>query len=957
MLESVSTLTHALEARSDDEAGRSFQSALTTQGLTVRPPAQTPPVQTPSASDKLAAAVKQNPNAAPSASDLSRPLDAAQALSQNWDKWGLHASHIDFANPPANLPQEAKNVFKYLAANPTLFDAISAGGGGTPGSVVTKANVDAYIKAATGDMAAAAKGAGGTSLWDSATAGLDPASRTGEEAALNAPLANAELITANWHSWGLHAGMDFNNPPADLPPEAKAALKAVGSNPALMQALDSGGSGKANGTITQADVNSFITHATDDAKAAGKSFSDWMAKNPNADDASKALARSATLLMANATLISGADPNQAATTSDSFSAQDLTALASMPGVSPDLAQAASFWSHPGMFAMLDNGGSSPATDKPDGTSTRNNIGGWIGSQAPATSADFSSMLNQAAAADMTAGVDTSKVGNDIFSNPTNPDGTPKYDAQTKAAVLQQLIQTDSVLGAGQSGNLWNGDQGKIGLAANEGSVRRDLEDKINTLSQDPDVTAWQSQNRPAALQSLVGSDSAISGALQGDFNDQIASGKALDSLLGSKDSSGNPVSDGAALLSLASQYQFYADALGTGGQPAGGLASLQGIVSKDSQFSRLSDEYSSQIVSGQELRDKLSAGEDLQTASQEFSGDAAGFAAVLDPRTVSDNASTLQANFSDVLTGQMLGQAPASDITDVIGDGHGGLDDAKIKAVMDQLQAQDPDIFKNADGSEIKPDQITNLIKQVWDSAGRQPAKVMDAIGKLTGDKPTNALNAQYSKGALHLVSAMFSGMTLIGKGAEKPTTPAQIASTAATGVQFAGLMLEGGAKFSKSAGIKQWGAADVSKIEALGKTLGGVANSMTGALGIVGGLSSLASGDKVGAGLNLTGATLNLIAGGSGIADGVISGLGIGDEALTGAIGLAGGVSAGLGALVGIGVMIWQAVEQGKQQKRDETTFYGQIDPVLHQYGITGNGFQPDPPAVPDPGVDGPAV
>lgn len=951
MLESVSTAIQALESRSDDEAGRSFQSALTTQGVVARPPAQTP-----SASDQLAAAVKQNPNAAPSASDLSRPLAAAQELSQNWDKWGLHTGHVDFAHPPANLPQEAKDVFKYLAANPTLFDAISAGGGSTPSSTVTKANVDAYIKAATSDMSAAAKTATGTSLWDSATAGLDPASRGGEEAALNAPLADAELITANWHSWGLHAGTDFNNPPADLPPEAKAALKAVGSNPALMQALDPGSSGKGGGTITQADVNSFIAHATDDAKAAGKSFSDWMAKNPNADDASKALARSATLLMANATLISGADPGHAAT-SDTFSAQDLTALASMPGVSPDLARAASFWSHPGMFAMLDNGGSSPATDKPDGASTRDNIGGWLGSQAPTTSADFSSMLNQAAASDMIAGVDTPKVGKDIFSNPTSPDGTPKYDAQTKAAVLQQLIQSDTVLGAGNSGNLWNGDQGKIGLADNEGSVRRDLEDKINTLSQDPDVVAWQSQGRPAALQSLVGSDSAISDSMQGFFNSQIASGKALDGLLGSKDASGNPVSDGAALLSFSSQYQFYADALGTGGQPAGGAPSVQDIVAKDSRFGRLSDEYSSQIVSGQELRDKLSSGEDLQTASQEFSTDAAGFAAVLDPRTVSDNAGTLQANFSDALTGQMLAQAPASDITDAIGDGHGGLDDAKIKAVLDQLRAQDPGILKNADGSEIKLDQITNLLKQVWDGAGRQPAKVLDAIGKLTGDKPDNPLNAQYSKGTLHLVSAVFSGLTLIGKGAEKPTTPAQIASAAATGVQFTGLMLEGGAKLSKSSGVKQWGAADVKQMEALGKTLGGVANSVTGALGIVSGLSSLASGDKVGSGLNLTSGVLGLIAGGAGIADGVISGFDIGGEALAGALGVTGGVSAGLGALLGVGILIWQLVEQGKQQKHDENILYGQIDPVLQQYGITGAGFQPDPAPVADPGADGPAV
>ncbi len=1063
MLDGISPTTRAPQGRGDD-AGRSFQSVLATGKLAVVPPP--PRAPTPDRNwQALADALGNNPTAAPDASDLARPLAAAQLLSRNWDKWGMQTGHVDFANPPASLPQDAKDTLKYLSDNPTLLDAISAGGGNTPSATITKASVDAYIRAATADLSGAAKGVTGTALWNNATAGLDPATRNDQAAALNTPLANAELVTANWHSWGLHdgidfanppadlppdaraairyfgdhptllaaitgingakagtpttqaefnatidkargdakdvpgaglanwdgvtqgesasaraaqelsldapvagaqliaanwtswglhGGIDFANPPADLPPEAQAALKAASANPALMQALDAGGSGRADGTITQAEVRGFIDHATDDARAAGRSFSDWLAKNPNADDASKAMARSAALVMANATLISAADPGQGATVSDSFTAQDLSVLAATPGVSPALAQAASFWSHPGLFAMLDNGGDSPATDKPDGISTRDNIAGWLDKQAPASSADLSSLLNQAAAADMVAGVDTSGVGSDIFSDPKNADGTPKYDAQTKAAVLQQLVQTEAVLGAGKSGSLWEGDRGHVGLAENEGSVRRDLESRINTLSQDPAVTAWQTQARPAALQSLVGSDPAISGAMQDFFSGQITSGKTLDALLGSKDSSGKPVSDGAALLGFASQYQLYAEALGQDGKPATGVPTLQDIVGRDSQSARLSSEYATRIVSGQELRDKLGAGEDLQTATQEFSIDAAGFAAVLDPKTVSDNAATLQSNFSDAITANMLGKAPASAITDAIGDGHGGLDDARIKAVLDQLQAQDPDIFQNADGTAIKPDQVTSLLKQVWDGAGRQPAKILDALGKLTGDKPTNPLNAQYSKGTLHLVSAMFSGLTLVGKGADGPKTPAQIAATAATGVQFAGLLLEGGAKFSKDAGVKTWGSADVKQIEALGKTLGGAASSVTGALGIVSGIQSLASGDKVGAGLNLTSGILGVVSGGIGITDGVVSGFAIGGEALAGALGVAGGVTAGIGALLGIGILIWQLVEQARKHNQDENTFYSQIDPVLQQYGITGSGFTPDPEPKPRPEIGG---
>ncbi|MGI3776785.1 MAG: type III effector HrpK domain-containing protein [Janthinobacterium lividum] len=1065
MLEGVSTAIRSAQQRGDDAAGRSFQSALATEKFGVVPPL--PPRQ-PGADQNwqaLAADVGRNPTAALAASDLARPLAAAQLLSQNWDKWGLHANHVDFGNPPASLPQEAKDTLRYLAANPTLLDAISAGGGGTPSSTITKANVDAYIKAATVDLSAATKGLAGTALWDGATAGLDPASRPGEAAALDTPLANAELVTANWHSWGLHDGIDFANPPADLPPdaraairyfgdhptlldaiatstgakaggpvtqaefnayidkargdakgvagggqsmwdgltqgagasdrtaqegsldapiadaqliaanwtswglhggidfahppadlppEAQAALHAVASNPALMKALDGGGSGKADGTITQAEVNGFARHAADDAKAAGKSYSDWLAKNPDADESSKALARSAALVMANATLISGADPDHGAGVSDSFTARDLAAIATMPGVSPDLAQAAGFWSHSATFAMLDNGGSSPATDKPDSISTRDNIAGWIDRQAPATSADFTAMMNQAASAETVSGVDTSKVGSDIFSDPKNADGTPKYDAATKAAVLQQLIRTDTVLSAGKSGSLWEGDHGHVGLQANEGSVRRDLEDKISTLSQDPAVIAWQTQARPAALQGLVGSDGAISGAVSDHFGSQIASGKALDTLLGSKDSSGKPVSDGAALLSFASQYQFYAEATGTGGKPAANVPTPQDIVARSSQAGRLNSEYVDGIVSGKALRDKLAGGEDIGTATQEVSVDAAGFAAVLDPRVVSDNAGALQSNYTDAISTQLLGKAPASAITDAAGGTGGGLDDGKINAILQQLQKQDPDIFKNADGSAVSMEQVSSLIKQAWDAAGRQPAKVLDALGKITGDKPTNALNAQYSKGTLHLASAFFSGLTLIGKSTDGPRTPAQIASVAATGIQFAGLVLEGSAKLSKDQKVTAWGAADVKQIEALGKTLGGVASSVGGALGIVSGVQSLASGDKVGAGLNLTSGILGVVSGGIGITDGVVSGFGIGGEVLAGALGLAGGITAGIGALLGIGILIWQLVEQAKKHNQDENTFYGQIDPVLQQYGITGGGFAPDPEPKPAPDLGG---
>ncbi|UDL94588.1 hypothetical protein LGH83_19170 [Lichenihabitans sp. PAMC28606] len=181
---------------------------------------------------------------APAAPQAGSPLDQAEQLSANWDTWGLHQG-VDFANPPSTLPQNAQDTLKFFAANPTLFSAIVQDAGGKPGDVMTKSALDTFISDAKSDAATALK----------AMPAGTPTTET---------LTNVNALLTNWHAWGLHSVTQMNNPPADLPADAKATLSFITSNPSLMSQL---GNGTGTGVITEADVASYLTQASADASS------------------------------------------------------------------------------------------------------------------------------------------------------------------------------------------------------------------------------------------------------------------------------------------------------------------------------------------------------------------------------------------------------------------------------------------------------------------------------------------------------------------------------------------------------------------------------------------------------------------------------------------------------------------------------------------------------------------
>lgn len=89
--------------------------------------------------------------------ELNRPLAAAQALSANWDRWGLHTNKIDFANPPDSVPPEGRAILKYISQNPALETALdTAGSGGDKADgIIEHHDVDTFVDSAKSDASKA----------------------------------------------------------------------------------------------------------------------------------------------------------------------------------------------------------------------------------------------------------------------------------------------------------------------------------------------------------------------------------------------------------------------------------------------------------------------------------------------------------------------------------------------------------------------------------------------------------------------------------------------------------------------------------------------------------------------------------------------------------------------------------------------------------------------------------
>jgi hypothetical protein len=961
---SVATAAHRASAPDSDsspsiEAIANFQAALSrftsseTSSGTPQPATVKPQVLLAGSPIGAPASGSDNPAAGSESLVSDDALAKAESLSENWDAWGMH-NGVNFNSPPSSLPQDAQDTLHYFASNPTLFSAIVQAAGGQPGGPMTLAELKQYISDAQGDAALA------QSLVPPGT----PSS---------AVISNVQELVANWHTWGLHSVTQLSNPPSDLPPDAKAAISFINSNPALLAAI---GNGAGSGIITEQDVANFLNKASSDATAGAKAYSDWAAANPNAGAQSQALAQSAASVLANVTLISGGSGELTPSNLASFASSN-------PNLDPSLTSAAALWSQPGMFKMLDTAGDDLATRNPDQIASSANLSAWISKGALTSDLDFANMMNQAALESTVAGIDTSKLGADVFANPQN------YTGAQKAAVMVQLGDLQTKLAVGGVEDDWGAgsstlSQNADGINPNLSKVQADVQQRIAQLSQDPDVQAYINQTKPSVLQSMVNSDPALHDAVQSYYSGAFQNGDALTNDLNQKDSKGDQVSPTVGLETFTQQASFYDEALGSSGRSLGimdpqtgaegqpGPSKLQEIVKNSGNETRLQHAYTDQVVNGGLIKDAIANGADLGTAIGQYAAAAAAYGTGLDPTFLQQNAGALRQNFLDNTSDAIMNSGSATDLTIAFGDQSGNFDVNKVTGVLQQMRQQNPDLFKASDGQALTPDEIVYLIHQAYDLT-RNGLSLGDALNKVIASVsvPTGSTADAYKAGTLHLLSAVFGGGVLAAKAAEGAHTPLADASIAATAALMVGTLMEGTAKWAGSASDSLWGVAKplpqpdgtqlpkeigndtvpdsvkktIENIKSQGKLLGGLGLALNGALGIVAGVGDLKDGDIAGAALNIGSGTASALGGVAGAVEGTAALLSeaglVSSEFTTIAVAASatfGLVSSGIGVLGALGYSIYGLVKAGI----NDAHFSDQVLPVLQQYGITGGPFEP---------------
>ena len=372
-------------------------------------------------------------------------------------------------------------------------------------------------------------------------ANLPPEQREQAAKELNRPIAAAKMAAAG----GMEGDM------------AKEFIKA---NPALQTAADvAKRGGKADGKTTDGDYKALAKNLEKARDAGTKSINEYMKNNPKADAQSLQMVTSAAVLRANEPITKCADPKKANGGEEKIgkytSVDDLRALSSgNDGLSSMLTTAAKTFAQPGFSDLLDQGGMEGkdlAKSGIDGDISTKNIEQWIKKQAPTNGGEFAAMMSSAATINATANVDISKLGADVFANPTN------YSGDQKAAVMVKLQKTLESVEAGRS------------LHKTE-KTETALREKIAQLQGDKDVQAFLDKSIPEQQRRLIGNDPALEKAVNERY-ESLKSGKSLeedmrvDYNMATKDKDGKPLKEptspdySASVGNLSAELQMQKD--------------------------------------------------------------------------------------------------------------------------------------------------------------------------------------------------------------------------------------------------------------------------------------------------------------------------------------------------------------------------------------------------------------
>ncbi|RMM67130.1 Pathogenicity locus protein hrpK [Pseudomonas savastanoi pv. glycinea] len=680
------------------------------------------------------------------------------------------------------------------------------------------------------------------------------------------------------------------------------------------------------------------------------SYKDFLKANPDADEASRQIARYAAIIDENYDAIKGK------TGSSDFNAEALTAYKEKnPQLSDEVKEALDFWSQPGAFALLDNA-KSPLEQGTDGKASRGDIQAFIKTASPKDVGAVGTLLEAVAEGNLLDKVNTDPLNKDVFDNPQN------YSAEQKAAVLQELKAAQSLIVQGSGAGMWKDDKSKVQIANNVRShpdaqkLLDDVNKHVAMLEKDAAVVKFYNENATSEASKVLEGSDGLKRALQSTYDNDIKTGAALNKLWDANTKDGK-TDQQTALAQFYSSAQSVQGALGFS-KPG----EIQEAVQKSSHNKDFEAFYEKSLVSGERLKELLKT-ESFEVATSQFSMEVAMYNAALNPEFTGKYDDKLTENYTAIAQENVFNDASFDDLKKAFGkEGSEALDEEKVKALIDEISKSNPELLMNADGKPATSDQILGVFRGNWDLL-RQGTKSISELGLFSDN---SSIKAASGAGVLHGVSGLFMAGITIAKGANGAgaLTDRQIVDITTGSVQSATLLVEGGIKnvTTMFKDIKDVLEPDVykdittnlSKLENAAKGLGGLAGVAAGAYGIFDGVKSIRRGELVAGGMSITAGSLGAMAGLASAAEGAAGVLQLTGSVvralplLAGSLGIA---AAGVGALA---LLIPGLIEEGKQETRVDR-FSDHLRDYLTQYEIDGveNGDIYDVPDSEWPGAE----
>ncbi|WP_414704207.1 type III effector HrpK domain-containing protein [Pseudomonas sp. UBA1879] len=684
------------------------------------------------------------------------------------------------------------------------------------------------------------------------------------------------------------------------------------------------------------------------------SYKDFLKAKPDADAGSKEIAEYAAILEQKYDSIRGKTD-----AGDTLTAQNIKDYKDAnPQLSDKEKAALDFWSQPGAFKILDTS-SQLLAGGADGKASKADIQTWLKNSAPADATGLSALLSSVVSGNVTANVDTSKLGKDVFEHPEN------YSAEEKAAVLLDLQNAQKLVIEGAKAGMWGDDYGKVAIANGSGAfwepdkVLQDINDHMNILQNDKPTAEYIKNKGDESIKSLFDSNPGLKDSVTKTYEDQIKSGKALDAAWDASTQDGK-TNQPEALANFYATAQSYQSMLGISD-----TADIQAAVGKSSHGEAIQAYYKDSLASGDRLRELLKT-ETPEAAGSTFSLEVALYNGALDPEFTQQFDKQLNDNFSSIVQENAFKGSSFDDLKAAYGkDGGAELDEDKLRERIDQLRNDSPELLMNQDGSVATTDQIVASFRGNWDMF-RQGTKFLDKIGKLSDFDPNGDAKAAYGSGTLHAVSGLFLAGVTIARGTQNggKLSDKNIVDITTGSVQTATVLTEGGskayqqyldgaiAKGDKLVADNTLPADQLDKIkdnvkdgknykniaknfEESAKGIGGLAGIAAGAYGIFDGVQAIRRGDTLTGGFGITAGSLGILAGSASVTEGSLALLGV--TRFLPAVASVAGALGFLGAgVVVLGAIIPGLVKEGQQQAKADD-FAQVLGGSIERYGIDG--------------------